>query len=101
MHRLAPRESGRTILKLSYFEEYKKRKIHLSSGKITNKDVTIKMFDTHVFEELVAFLTLAGILLNLLSFPSLKNKGIDENYCKDCRMENQWNWKFYGVNGKS
>ena len=26
------------------------------------------MFDTHVFEELVAFLTLAGILLNLLSF---------------------------------
>ena len=41
------------------------------------------MFDTHVFEELVAFLNMAGILLNLLSFPSLENKGIDENYCKD------------------
>ena len=41
------------------------------------------MFDTHVFEELVAFLNMAGILLNLLSFLSLENKGIDENYCKD------------------
>ena len=32
----------------------------------------MKMFDTHVFEELVAYLTMAGILLNLLSYPPWK-----------------------------